>query len=129
MTLSRIVLRLARNPGAHASEPDDHRGYTLVAPIDAEGHLDEQSFVAARDRCTVRRFTPDGEAQSGRLTRHGGAWVLHYTDESEAEEPLYRLKDHRFLLGDYVSILDADGELLTYRVTDVTRLAPDPVKN
>ena len=122
MTLSRIVLRLARNPGAHASEPDGHRGYTLIAPIDAEGHLDEQGFVAARERCTVRRFTPDGEAQHGRLTRHGGAWVFRYADGQEAEEPLFRLKDHRFLLGDYVSIHDEDGELLTYRVTETTRL-------
>ena len=37
--LKRIVMRLARNPGAALSEPDDHRGYALVAPLDADDEL------------------------------------------------------------------------------------------
>ena len=32
MPLSRIVMRLARNPGTEFAGGDDHRGYTLVAP-------------------------------------------------------------------------------------------------
>ena len=122
MPLSRIVFRLARNPGAQHAEPDDHRGYTLVAPLTADGHLDESAFDKHRAECTVRRFAPDEDAQNGRLTRHGGQWVFRYSADDNAEEPLFRLKDHRFVLGDYVSILDEDGELLTYRVTEVTRL-------
>ena len=59
MTLSRIVLRLARNPGARHAEPDDHRGYTIVAPLDGEGHLDVAAFEKHRSECHVRRFAPD----------------------------------------------------------------------
>ena len=32
MTLSRIVMRLARNPGTEFAGGDDHRGYSLIAP-------------------------------------------------------------------------------------------------
>ena len=37
MTLSRIVMRLARNPGTEFAGGDDHRGYTLTAPLTADG--------------------------------------------------------------------------------------------
>ena len=33
MALSRIVMRLARNPGTEFADGDDHRGYSLVAPL------------------------------------------------------------------------------------------------
>ena len=54
MSLSRIVMRLARNPGTEFADGDDHRGYSLVAPLDADGHLDEAAFKTERDDCTVR---------------------------------------------------------------------------
>ena len=67
MSLSRIVMRLARNPGTEFADGDDHRGYTLTAPLTEDGHIDEAAFKAARERCTVRRFAPDEDAQMGRL--------------------------------------------------------------
>ena len=35
MALKRIILRLARNPGF--PDGDMHQGYTIVAPLDADG--------------------------------------------------------------------------------------------
>ena len=35
VALSRIVMRLARNPGTEFADGDDHRGYSLVAPLKA----------------------------------------------------------------------------------------------
>ena len=32
---------------------------------------------------------------------------------------VYRLGEHRFAVGEYLSITDEDGRLLTYKVTDV----------
>jgi len=52
--LSRIVMRLARNPGTEFADGDDHRGYTLVAPLTADGHLDAAAYAKARGACTVR---------------------------------------------------------------------------
>ena len=118
--LARIVMRLARNPGTEFAEGDDHRGYALTAPLTADGHLDEAAFKQYRDRCTVRRFAPDEDAQEGRLARRGERWFFDYDEEATTDnEPLYRLGEHRFALGEYVSVTDEDGRLLTYKVTEV----------
>ncbi len=124
MSLSRIVMRLARNPGTEFADGDDHRGYTLVAPIDADGHLDEGAFAQARGECTVRRFAPDEDAVEGRLNRRaGGRWFFDYDDEDDADdEAVYRLGQHRFAVGEYVTVNDEDGRPLTYKVMDVTPL-------
>ena len=59
MTLSRIVMRLARNPGTEFAGGDDHRGYALTAPLTADGYLDDEAYAKARTECVVRRFAPD----------------------------------------------------------------------
>jgi len=121
MKMSRIVMRLARNPGTEFADGDDHRGYALVAPLTAEGKLDEEGFRAHRAECVVRRFAPDEEAQEGRLARRGERWFFDYGDEAGdlADEPLFRLGEHRFAIGEYVSITDEEHRLLTYKVTEV----------
>ena len=119
MSLSRIVMRLARNPGTEFADGDDHRGYTLTAPLTPDGKLDEAEFRANKGACTVRRFAPDEDAQEGRLGKRGERWFFDYGEEADtADEPLYRLGEHRFALGEYVSITDEDG-LLTYKVTEI----------
>lgn len=121
MSLSRIVMRLARNPGTEFSEGDDHRGYSLVAPLTADGHLDAAAYAKVKNACTVRRFAPDEDPADGRLARHGRGWSFDYEDDEPLdEEPLYRLGEHRFAVGEYVSVTDEDGRPLTYKVTEVT---------
>ena len=123
MTLSRIVMRLARNPGTEFAEGDDHRGYTVVAPLLEDGKLDEDAFQKARADCSVRRFAPDEEAVNGRLARRGQTWFFDYDDADDADdEPVHRLGDHRFTVGEYVSVADEDGRMLAHRVTEVTPL-------
>jgi hypothetical protein len=121
MALSRIVMRLARNPGTEFADGDDHRGYSLVAPLTADGKLDAAAFRAARGSSVVRRFAPDEDAQEGKLVHRNGRWFFDYGDQGDAEEPLYRIGEHRFAVGEYVSITDEDGRLLTYKVTEVQR--------
>ena len=118
MGLSLIVMRLARNPGTEFADGDDHRGYALNAPLTADGKLDEAAYRKQAAACTVRRFAPDEDAQEGRLAHQRGRWFFDYGDQGDNEEPLYRLGDHRFAVGEYVSITDEDGRLLTYKVTD-----------
>jgi len=119
MSLSRIVMRLARNPGTEFADGDDHRGYTLVAPLTDDGHLDEARFRQAKDQCTVRRFAPDEDAAEGRLTRRGDNWFFDYEEGEVDDEPVYKLGQHTFAVGEYVTVADEDGRLLTYKVTDV----------
>jgi hypothetical protein len=117
--LSRIVMSLARNPGTEFADGDDHRGYSLVAPLTADGHLDASAYGKAKDACTVRRFAPDEDPADGRLARSGQSWFFDYGDKIVDDEPVYRLGAHRFAVGEYVSITDDDGRLMTYKVTDV----------
>lgn len=119
MALSRIVMRLARNPGTEFADGDDHRGYALVAPLTDDGKLDEAAYRANRGKCTVRRFAPDDDPQEGRLARKGERWFFDYEEGDADDEPGYRLGEHTFALGDYVSIADEDGRMLTYKVTSI----------
>src|SRR6185295_13939691 len=109
MTLSRIVTRLARNPGTEFAGGDDHRGYTLVAPLTADGLLDEAAYAKSKAQCSVRRFAPDEDAVEGRLARRGDRWFFDYdSDNSADDEPLHRLGEHRFAVGEYVTVTDED---------------------
>jgi hypothetical protein len=120
MTLSRIVMRLARNPGTEFSGGDDHRGYALTAPLTADGMLDEAAYAKAKASCLVRRFAPDEEAVDGRLARKGSRWFFDYDeDDSVDDEPVHRLGQHRFAVGEYVTVTDEDGRPLTYKVVEV----------
>lgn len=123
MTLSRIVMRLARNPGTEFADGDDHRGYTVVAPLHDDGKLDLDAFQKVRADCSVRRFAPDEEAVTGRLSRKGQTWFFDYDASDDTDdEPVHRLGDHRFSVGEYVSVADEDGRMLAYKVTEVSPL-------
>jgi hypothetical protein len=123
MSLSRIVMRLARNPGTEFAEGDDHRGYSLTAPLDGSGRLDLAAFQKARSESVVRRFTPDGEAVMGRLAHRKSAWYFDYDDQSDADdEAVHKLGEHQFVVGDYVSVADEQGRMLAYKVTEVAPL-------
>ena len=120
MSLFRSVMRLARNPGTEFAGGDDHRGYTLVAPLTADGLLDEAAYAKSKAQCSVRRFAPDEDAVEGRLARRGDRWFFDYdSDNSADDEPLHRLGEHRFAVGEYVTVTDEDGRPLTYKVVEV----------
>ena len=120
MTLSRIVMRLARNPGTEFAGGDDHRGYALTAPLTPDGLLDADAYAKARSECVVRRFAPDEDATDGRLSRRGTRWFFDYDDaDSSDDEPVHRLGEHRFAVGEYVTVTDEDGRPLTYKVVEV----------
>ena len=120
MTLSRIVMRLARNPGTEFAGGDDHRGYALTAPLTADGKLDETAYAKNKNACAVRRFAPDEDPADGRLAKRGQRWFFDYDDEDVADdEPVHRLCEHRFAVGEYVTVTDEDGRPLTYKVVEV----------
>ena len=85
MSLSKIVLQLARNPGLPAG--DASQGYTLVAPLTSEGQIDLDAWRAHRAECRVVRFSPDpDEHATGLLTHRGSRWFFHYDEDDEGCE-------------------------------------------
>ena len=121
MSLKRIVLRLARNPDF--PEGDDRQGYVVVAPLTAQGKIDVNQWRECRAQCTVDRFHPDpDERADGLLTHRGHQWRFHYDEEAEGpDEGGYRLEDHEFRPGAYVTIASHGEAPLTYVVTEVDR--------
>ena len=120
MNLHRIVMRLARNPGTEFAGGDDHRGYALTAPLTGDGKLDAAAYGRLKAKCSVRRFAPDEDPADGKLMRRGERWYFDYDqDEVADDEPIYRLGEHRFAVGEYVTITDEEGRPLTYKVVEV----------
>jgi hypothetical protein len=115
-----IRLELAREPG-HPKGSRQH-GYRLIAPLDKEGRIDSHLWELHRAACRVVRYRLNEEDEIGHLVRRGSHWVLHYdikgADEDEAG---YRFSDERFVVGEYVSIHEADG-FRTFQVTSVEHL-------
>jgi hypothetical protein len=124
MGLHRIVMRLARNPGTEFAGGDDHRGYALTAPLTDDGHLDATAYGKIKGQCIVRRFAPDEDPVDGRLMRRGERWFFDYDDADTADdEPIHRLGEHRFAVGEYVTVTDDEGRPLTYKVVEVAPAA------
>jgi hypothetical protein len=124
MTLTRVVLRLGRNPDAGFPEGDDDTGYVIVAPLDREGGLDAELWRTEKAKCKVVRFTPDHQDDAdGMLLHRGDRWYFHYDGEDEGpDEPVYRLGDHKLRVGEYVTIHEADGDDLTFKITEARAL-------
>ena len=118
-TPSAITLHLARNPGIAAG--DQSRGYVLTAPLTKDGMIDSAAFGGRR--WAVHRFGDERDGDIGWLARRGSAWFIDYDSAASTDdEPIFRLSDHPFLVGEYVTITGKDHRSLTYRVSEVTPL-------
>ena len=121
--LTRIILRLARNPKAGFPTGDERHGYVLVAPLRPDGHLDVATWQEHRALCTVRRFAPSPdiggpEIADGWLTHQGARWFFHYDEVFEGpDDAVDHLGDHRLLIGDYVTITRR-AQPLIYQVVE-----------
>ena len=121
--LRRVRLSLARD-AEHPTGSRDH-GYDFIAPIDDQGHINAETWRKTRDRCRVRRFAPGDQDEVGHVVhKPGGAWAFHYDIRGDAarDETGYRLEQHVFLPGEYVSIREHDGVLRTFVVQAVVDL-------
>lgn len=120
----KITLEEARSKGAPAGSGQS--GYEFFAPLDDDGRIDLEGWKKERSRCFVRRLDHGAVVERGLLVhRAGGAggatWAFDYElGTTEDEEQGYRFGEHAFQPGEYVSVRDEDGELVTYRVSAVT---------
>jgi hypothetical protein len=116
MSLTQVVVRLARNPGY--PNGDANQGYVINAPLDEKGRLSVEGWRQNREACKVIRFKPGTDRDAdGLLTHRGSNWYIHYDEPREGgDEPVYRLGEHSLEIGAYVTVHESDGHVLTYRV-------------
>jgi hypothetical protein len=117
--ISHIVLELARER-EHPHGDRDH-GYDLYLPLTPDGHIDAEAWRSHQSLCRVRKFAPGEDDRRGKVLHGpGGRWTFDYTDESTRDdEHGFRLKDERFVLGEYISIRENDGIMHTFQVISV----------
>lgn len=121
--LTRIVLRLGRNPEAGFPDGHDEYGYVIQAPLDADGKLDADLWRDKKADCTVRRFHPQEAIADGWLRHRGGNWYFWYDEADEGpEEPVFKLGAKELRPGEYVTVREGDGDVLTFRVAEATRI-------
>ena len=115
----QIRLELAREPGHPGGS--NATGYDLIAPLDGDDRLSADVWRKHKNQCRVHRFHEGENDKIGHLARKpGGTWYFDYDDEDADDDEMgYRLGSERFVIGEYVSIADEDGELHTYRVVSV----------
>jgi hypothetical protein len=117
MALSRIHLELARDADFPQGSRD--HGYEFTAPLDADGKIDASVWKDNRDKCRVRRFWKGEPDEIGHLVRKpGGAWAFHYDvlGDADDDEAGYRFGDEKFVAGEYVSIMEHDDVMRTFKV-------------
>ncbi len=121
--MRRIRLERARAKGHPEGEPGE--GYDLVAPLDETGHISVEGWRSQRALCFVHRLEGGDIVERGLLAHRaggpgGGTWMFDYDPRAIGEEEVgHHFEAHAFTPGEYVSIRDADGDVLTYRVTSV----------
>jgi hypothetical protein len=126
--LQLVTLHLARS--SEFSRGSAERGYEIVAPVDASGHLDPKEWRKVRAQCCVTRFWRDeGERRGMLLHRAGGAsgatWRIHYDGQpTEHQEKGVHLETHRFAEGEYLSLRDEDGRLNTFKIAHMRPVGP-----
>lgn len=114
MTWKTIRLELARTP--EFPEGSAARAYVLRLPLDAEGVIDEAAYRAERERAVVRRLWLGESEQSGLLIRKRRGWAFSYEPGDEDDEAIFHLETHRIRPGEYLTLTEADGGRLPFKI-------------
>jgi hypothetical protein len=120
--LRKVTLNAARSK--EFPEGSIRHGYDFIAPLTDEGRIDLEAWKAHRGECFAHRFWAAEPSMRGLLVHraggHGGStWAFEWKGVSDEEEEGYRFGDHTFKVGEYVSVREPDGPLLTFRVVSV----------
>jgi hypothetical protein len=90
--------------------------YVLRLPLDAGGLIDAGHLHDAGERSVVRRFWPGEPDQTGVVIRKGRGWAFSYAPGDADDEALFHLENHPIAVGRYLTITEADGRQLPFKV-------------
>ena len=125
-TLRRVTLQAARSK--EFPEGSIRHGYDFIAPLTEEGRIDLDAWKAHRGECFTHRFWADEPTMHGLLVHRAGGpggstWTFEWKgakgSEAIDEDEGYRFGDHLFKVGEYVSVREPEGHMLTFRVVSV----------
>ena len=117
MIWKTIRLELAKTRGFPTGSVS--RGYLIRAPIDETGRIDADALAANPDRATVRRFWSTDPDERGHVLRADGHWALRCNGSPDRLLPL---SSHLRRVGGQVTVTDADGAALPFRIASVRQL-------
>jgi hypothetical protein len=117
MNIKSIHLELARDRDHPSGNP--RHAFILRAPLNAQGFLDKEAFLKARDLCSATKLSPDTGDETGRLIHTRRGWAISYEAGDKDDEPIFNLDRHPLRTGEYVTITEHDGEERTFRITSV----------
>lgn len=114
MTWTTIRLELARTRQFPNGSPAHN--YMLRLPLTPEGLIDEEEFERHPEHATVRRFWPNEPDQSGYIIRNPDGWAFSYALGDEDDENIFNLGSHRLRIGEYLTVIEPDGDKWPYQV-------------
>ncbi len=123
VALRKVVLNAARSK--EFPEGSIRHGYDFIAPLTDDGHIDLEAWRSHRGECFAHRFWADEPSMRGLLVHRAGGlggstWTFEWkTGSKDEEEEGFRFGDHAFRVGEYVSVREEEGQLLTFRVVSV----------
>ena len=122
--LRKVTLHAARSKEFPAGSI--RHGYDFIAPLTEDGRIDLEAWKAHRGECFAHRYWVGEPTMQGLLVHHGGgrggSWAFEWKStrsRADEEEEGFRFGDHTFQVGEYVSVREAEGDLLTFRVVSV----------
>jgi hypothetical protein len=115
MAWKMIRLELARTP--HYPQGSPAHAYVMRLPVDDNGVLEKHILRDPDQRPVVRRFWPGEADREGVVIPKGRGWVFSYSPGESDDETLFHLENHPIAVGQYLTITEADGEKLPFRVT------------
>ncbi len=119
--LKRIRLELARTPDF--PNGSSAHGYELIAPLDEEGHMHLSGLQKHGEDCMVRRFWQGEDDEHGEIIPVQDGWAFSYAPGDDDDEAIFRMSDHVFRPGEYISVTEHDGVTRPFRVVDVRALS------
>jgi hypothetical protein len=91
----------------------------FVAPLDENSRIDADAWRRHRDECRVVRFRRNDEDIGHLIHTSGGNWLFRYDIVGdESDEAGFRFSNEQFVVGEYVSIKEADA-IHTFMVSSV----------
>jgi hypothetical protein len=93
-------------------------GYELIVPLTSDHRLDYRAWLQHRHGNSVCRYWPKVEWR-GELKRDRGGWYFAFGYGEARDEAVLRRGDDRFIVGEWIPIIEFDGQTRIFRVVEI----------